>query len=76
MATEDTYDAVQETNLWEEHTFCGAMTGCADTRVQNLDTCWLDMKLGQRSKHNKKINELTFIKRGYTYNDITKQWRK
>ena len=43
MATKDTYDVIQETNLWEEHTFCGAMTGCKDTRVDNLDVCWLDI---------------------------------
>ena len=64
MATKDTYDVIQETNLWEEHTFCGAITGCKDTRVDNLDVCWLDMKLGQRSRHNKRINELIKLKRG------------
>ena len=56
MATKDTYDPIQKTYLWEKHTFCGAMTGCMDTRVDNLDKCWLDMKTGQRSKHNKRIN--------------------
>lgn len=64
MATKDTYDVIQETNLWEEHTFCGAMTGCKDTRVDNLDVCWLDMKLGQRSRHNKRINELVKARGG------------
>ena len=64
MATKDTYDPIQKTYLWEKHTFCGAMTGCMDTRVNNLDKCWLDMKTGQRSKHNKRINELIKLKRG------------
>ncbi len=64
MATKDTYDPVEKTYLWKEYTYCGAMTGCSDTRVDNLDTCWLDMKKGQRTKHNKRINEIIKIERG------------
>jgi len=64
LATESTYDPEHEDYLWETYTFCGAMTGCTDTRVDNLDKCWLDMKTGQRSKHNKRVNELIKLKRG------------
>jgi len=64
MATEDTYDSIEQAHLWKKHTYCGAMTGCSDTRVNNLEVCWLDMKAGQRTKHNKRINEIVKIERG------------
>lgn len=75
LATTSTYDPDYEENLWEEHTFCGAMTG-VDTRVKNLSECWLDMSNSQRRNHIKKINTVIMTKRGYQYNKTRKRWFK
>ena len=75
LATVSTYDPEHGENLWEEHTFCGAMAG-ADTRVKNLSQCWLNMSNGQRRKHVKKINEILFSRLGYYYDKVRKRWVK
>jgi len=74
FATESTYDPEEDDHLWETYTFCGAMGGSVDTRVDNLSLCWLDMSNGQRTKHVKKINSEVMPKRGYYYDIVRKGW--
>jgi len=74
FACDSTYDPEEGKHLWKTNTFCGAMTGSIDIRVDKLSLCWLDMSNGQRTKHTKKVNNEVMPKRGYYYNKMRKAW--
>ena len=55
FATKSTYDPIIKKNTWEEFTFCGAMSGVSDTRIDKLEKCWIEMSKHQQTKYKKSM---------------------